>query len=192
MKEILLNILSILKDTKNYKTIAWVFIIAILLLIVLYPIIDANFLYYKRVSNRIEILDKINKIEIEKIEENEKLKQEYDLILNEISEKENNYLNNIFIKETSSRNNVIKFISSSWMFIIVGLILPFTKDKSKGKRTWNNVLGGLLCLGIAWLFGFVGYKIPTIINIVVNIILYQIIMIYLAYTIAISGNKIAK
>ncbi len=192
MKEILLNMLSILKDTKNYKTIAWVFIIAILLLIVLYPIIDANFLYYKRVSNRIEILDKINNIEIEKIEENEKLKQEYDSILNEISEKENNYLNNIFIKETSSRNNIIKFISSSWMFIIVGLILPFTKDKSKGKRTWNNVLGGLLCLGIAWLFGFIGYKIPTIINIVVNIILYQIIMIYLAYTIATSGNKIVK
>lgn len=189
MKEIILNIL---KDTKNYKKIAWVFILAILLLIVLYPIIDANFLYYKRVSNRIEILDKINNIEIEKIEENEKLKQEYDSILNEISEKENNYLNNIFIKETSSRNNVIKFISSSWMFIIVGLILPFTKDKLKGKRTWNNVLGGLLCLGVAWLFGFIGYKIPTIINIVVNIILYQIIMIYLAYTIATSGNKIVK
>ncbi len=189
MKEIILNIL---KDTKNYKKIAWVFILAILLLIVLYPIIDANFLYYKRVSNRIEILDKINNIEIEKIEENEKLKQEYDSILNEISEKENNYLNNILIKETSSRNDVIKFISSSWMFIIVGLILPFTKDKSKGKRTLNNVLGGLLCLGIAWLFGFIGYKIPTIINIVVNIILYQIIMIYLAYTIATSGNKIVK
>lgn len=189
MKEIILNIL---KDTKNYKKIAWVFILAILLLIVLYPIIDANFLYYKRVSNRIEILDKINNIEIEKIEENEKLKQEYDSILNEISEKENNYLNNILIKETSSRNNVIKFISSSWMFIIVGLILPFTKDKAKGKRTLNNVLGGLLCLGIAWLFGFIGYKIPTIINIVVNIILYQIIMIYLAYTIATSGNKIVK
>jgi len=189
LKEILLNILSILKDTKNYKTIAWVFIIAILLLIVLYPIIDANFLYYKRISNRIEILDKINNIEIEKIEGNEKLKHEYNSILNEISEKENNYLNNIFIKETSVKNNVIKFISSSWMFIIVGLILPFTKDKSKGKRTWNNVLGGLLCLGIAWLFGFIGYKIPTIINIVINIILYQIIMIYLAYTIATLGNK---
>lgn len=189
MKEIILNIL---KDTKNYKKIAWVFILAILLLIVLYPIIDANFLYYKRVSNRIDILDKINNIEVEKIEENKKLKQEYDSILNEISEKENNYLNNIFIKETSVRNNLIKFISSSWVFIIVGLILPFTKDKVKGKRTLNNFFGGILCLGIAGLLGFIGYKIPTIINIVVNIILYQIIIIYLAYTIATSGNKTVK
>lgn len=189
MKEIILNIL---KDTKNYKRIAWFFILGILLLIVLYPIIDANFLYYKRVSNRIDILDKINNIRVEKIETNEKLKQEYDSILNEISEKENNYLNNIFIKETSPKNNVIKFISGSWLFIIVGLVLPFTKDKSKGKRTLNNVLGGLLCLGIAWLFGFIGYKIPTIINIVVNILLYQIILVYLAYTIATSGNKTVK
>lgn len=48
MKEILLGVL---KNSKNYKRIAWIFILVILLLIVFYPIIDANLLYYKRVSN---------------------------------------------------------------------------------------------------------------------------------------------
>lgn len=132
MKEILLGVL---KKTKNYKLIAWIFILVILLLIVFYPIIDANFLYYKRVSNRIEILEKITNIEEEKLDKNDKLKDEYNSILGEISDKENNYLNNIFITEDSNKNNKIKFISSAWMFVLVGIILPFTKDKSKGKRT---------------------------------------------------------
>ncbi len=186
MKEIILNIL---KDSKNYKKIAWLFIVAILLLVVLYPIIDANFLYYKRVSNRIDILEKISKIDENEICKNDKLEKEYNSIIEEISDKENNYLNNIFVKETSYKNKIIKFFSAAWMFIIVGLILPFTKDKTKNKRTWTNLFGGILCIGVGFLFGYFGVKIPTIINIVVNIILYQIIMIYLAYTIATSGNK---
>ena len=187
MKEIILNIL---KDTKNYKKIAWLFIIVILVLIILYPIIDANFLYYKRVSNRIDILEKISKIDEKEINKNDKLEKEYNSIIKEISEKEDNYLNNIFIKEKTFKNKLIKFFSAAWLFIIVGLILPFTNDKSKGKRTWANFFSGILCIGIACLFGYCGYKIPTIINILVNIILYQIIMIYLAYTIATSGNKL--
>ena len=186
MKEIILNIL---KDSKNYKKIAWLFIVAILLLVVLYPIIDANFLYYKRVSNRIDILEKISKIDGNEICKNDKLEKEYNSIIEEISDKENNYLNNIFVKETSYKNKIIKFFSAAWIFIIVGLILPFTKDKTKNKRTWTNLFSGILCIGVGILFGYFGVKIPTIINIVVNIILYQIIMIYLAYTIATSGNK---
>ena len=187
MKEIILNIL---KDTKNYKKIAWVFLVGILLVVVLYPIIDANFLYYKRVSNRIEILENVSKIDENRINKNDKLKKEYNSIIEEISEKENNYLNNIFVNETSFKNKTIKFFSAAWLFIIVGLILPFTKDKIKNKRTWTNFFGGMLCIGVGCLFGYFGLKIPTIINIIVNIILYQIIMVYLAYTIATSGNKL--
>lgn len=189
MKEVLLNILNILKDSKNYKTLAWIFIIIVLLIIVFYPIIDANFLYYRRVSNRIEILEKITNIEEEKLNKNDRLKSEYDSILKEISEKEDNYLNNIFITKDSNKNNNIKFISSAWMFALVGIILPFTKDKTKGKRTWSNFWGGIFCLILALIFGFIGCKIPTIINVIVNVILYQIIMVYLAYTIATTGTK---
>ncbi len=186
MKDIFLNIL---KDSKNYKKIAWIFIIAILLLVVLYPIIDANFLYYKRVSNRIDILENVSKIDENKINKNDKLKKEYNSIIEEISEKENNYLNNIFVNETSFKNKAIKFFSAAWIFILVGLILPFTKDKIKNKRTWTNFFSGILCIGLGCLFGYFGFKIPTIVNIVVNIILYQIIMVYLAYTIATSNIK---
>ena len=73
MKEIILNIL---KDTKNYKKIAWVFLVGILLVVVLYPIIDANFLYYKRVSNRIEILENVSKIDENRINKKKKKKKD--------------------------------------------------------------------------------------------------------------------
>lgn len=39
------------------------------------------FLYYKRVSNRIEILEMITNIEEEKLDKNDKLKDEYNSIL---------------------------------------------------------------------------------------------------------------
>lgn len=184
MKDIFLGIVEIIKKAKNYKALAWIFIIIILLLIIFYPIIDANFLYYKRVSNRIEILEKITDIEEERVKSNSKLKDEYDSIINEISEKEDNYLNNIFITKETKINNIIKFISNAWIFILVGIIVPFTKDKVKGKRTFMNFISGIVCLAMATLFGYIGYKIPTIINVFINVILYQIVMIYLTYTIA--------
>lgn len=186
MKDFIYNIL---KDSKNYKAIAWVFILAILILVVFYPIIDANFLYYRRVSNRIEILEKISELDNKKISSNKKLKQEYNSIIKEISEKEDNYLNNIFIKETKFKNNLIKFIGASWLFIILGFILSFKKDKLKNKWTITNLISGIFCIGAGILFGYIGIKIPTIINITINIFLYQIIIIFLAYTISTFGNK---
>ena len=130
------------------------FIAILLLIIVFYPIIDANFLYYERVSNRIEIL-----------------------------EKENKYLNNIFIKETNKNNKIIKFFASSWLLWVTGIVLIITKDKKTGKRM-KNILSGLIVFLFSYVIGYFGYIIPTIINVVVNVVLYQIIYIFLAYTIS--------
>ena len=49
----------------------------ILLLIVFYPIIDANFLYYNRVSNRIDILEKVSKLDENEIKKDKRLEKEY-------------------------------------------------------------------------------------------------------------------
>ena len=48
--------------------------------------------------------------------------------------------------------------------------MPFSLDKNKGKRfTLNNIMSGIVCLGIGAIFGFACYKIPNIINFAVNI-----------------------
>ena len=60
MKDIFNNFLEkILNEKKSFKLIAWIFIILIILSIIFYPIIDANFLYYNRTNKRIEIIQKM-------------------------------------------------------------------------------------------------------------------------------------
>ena len=185
-------ILEFLKNNANLKNVAWVFIIVVLLLIIFYPIIDTNLLYYSRVSNRVDILERVSRLDENEIRKNENLEKEYNSIIKEMSEKENNYLNNIFIKETSLSNNIIKFVAAAWLFIIIGIVIPFTKDKKTGKRSRKNLSGGILCVIFGIFIGYIGYLIPIIVNITINIILYQCIIIYLAYTISKYGNNISN
>ena len=190
-----MNILSklfeqILSQKKGIKVVGWIFIIIILIIIVFYPIIDANFLYYSRANKRIDIVQKILELDTEELKKDKRLEDEYNSILNDMNNQDENYINNIFVKETSKKNNIIKFVSGAWMFTIVALILPFSKDKKTGRKfSMNNILGAIVCLGIAWLIGYICILIPNIISMGVNIILYEFILIFLAYTISTSGNK---
>lgn len=191
MKEILNKLFEkIINEKKGFRLIAWIFIILIILSVVFYPIIDANFLYYNRTNKRIEIIQKVVSINEEDIKKDRRIEEEYNSILNDMNSQSENYISNIFQKETSKGKNIAKFISGSWLFIILGLVMPFTIDKNKGKRlSLNNITGGTLCVVIGGIIGFVCIKIPNIINFTVNIILYQIILIFLAYTIATSMKK---
>lgn len=191
MKELLNKIFEkVINEKKGFKVIAWIFIILIILAIVFYPIIDANFLYYNRTNKRIEIIQKIVNIDEQDIKRDKRIEEEYNSILNDMNTQSNNYISNIFQKETSKGKNIAKFISGAWLFILVGLIMPFTIDKNKGKRfTANNIMAGILCIIIAGILGYICMKIPNIINYGVNIILYQIILIFLAYSISSSSKK---
>lgn len=191
MKDLLNTVFEkVVNEKKSFKLIAWIFIILIILAIIFYPIIDANFLYYNRTNKRIEIIQKIVSIDEKDIKRDSRIEEEYNSILSDMNTQSNNYISNIFQRETNKGRNISKFISGSWLFIIIGLIMPFTLDKNKGKRfTFNNIMGGILCIAIGGIIGFVCYKIPNIINFVVNMILYQIILIFLAYTIATSSKK---
>ena len=191
MKDIFNNFFEkLINKKKGVKIIAWIFIILIILAIIFYPIIDANFLYYNRTNKRIEIIQKIVSINEEDIKRDLRIEEEYNSILNDMNSQSNNYISNIFQKETNPGRNIAKFISGAWLFILVGIFMPFSLDKNKGKRfTLNNIMSGIVCLGIGAILGLVCYKIPNIINFAVNIILYQIILIFLAYTIATSGKK---
>lgn len=191
MKEILNKLLEkVISEKKGFKILAWIFIILIILAIVFYPIIDANFLYYNRTNKRIEIIQKVISIDENDIKRDDRIAEEYNSILNDMKDQSNNYMNNIFQKETNLGRNIAKFIAGSWLFILVGLIMPFSIDKNKGKRfTVNNILAGIVSLMIGCTLGYICLKIQNIFNFVVNIILYQIILIFLAYTISTSNKK---
>lgn len=174
----------------GFKIIAWIFVFLIIIAIVIYPIIDANFLYYNRANKRIDIIQKIIGIKEEDIKRDKRIEEEYNSILNDMNKQNQNYINNVFVTETSTAKNIAKFISGAWLFALVGLIMPFSKDKKSGKRfSANNIGGAILCFIIAGVIGYICMKIPSIINVGINIVLYQIIVIFLAYTISTSGKK---
>lgn len=175
--ETVLKILKVFADSKNYKKLAWIILVIFLLIILLFPIIDANFLYPKRVSNRMDVLEKITKIDIQTLEKNDILINEYNSILEEMSSNKNNYINNILINKESVINNFIKFISGAWLFLLAGIILFIRKEK-------KSVASGIFSIIISILLGYLAYSIPTIVNVTINVIIYQIILIYLVYTIS--------
>lgn len=191
MKEVFGKLFEkLINEKKGFKIIAWIFIILVILAIFLYPIIDANFLYYNRTNKRIEIIQKIISIDENAIKKDKRIENEYNSILEDMNNQSNNYINNIFQKETNKGRNIAKFLAGSWIFILVGIIMPFTKDKKNGKRfTLNNIMAGIFCFVIAGILGFICVKIPNIINFGVNIVLYLIILIFLTYTISTSGKK---
>lgn len=99
----------------------------------LYPIIDANFLYYSRTNKRIEIIQKIVSIDENDIKKDERIEKEYNSILNDMNNQSGNYISNVFREETSLIGNIAKFLAGSWILIIFGVVLPFTKIKLKEK-----------------------------------------------------------
>ena len=191
MKEVLSIFFEKLMNGKNgFKIIAWIFVFLIIIAIVIYPIIDANFLYYNRANKRIDIIQKVIGIKEEDIKRDKRIEEEYNSILNDMNKQNQNYINNVFVTETSTAKNIAKFISGAWLFALVGLIMPFSKDKKSGKRfSANNIGGAILCFIIAGVIGYICMKIPSIINVGIDIVLYQIIVIFLAYTISTSGKK---
>ena len=61
-------------------------------ILILFPFIDTNFFYPSRIKNRIEILDKITKLDMNVINQNQYLMQEYNSIVKEINESDTTIL----------------------------------------------------------------------------------------------------
>lgn len=79
----------------NKRKLGIIVIILFVFILILFPFIDTNFFYANRIKNRINILQEITQLDMNKINENEKLLNEYESILNEINESDNNYINKI-------------------------------------------------------------------------------------------------
>ena len=130
MMELLSRIFEkVINEKKGFKVIAWSFVILIIIAIIFYPIIDANFLYFNRTNKRIEIIQKIISIDEQDIKRDKRIEDEYNSILDDMNNQRDNYISNIFQKENNKGKNIAKFLAGSWLFILVGIIMPFTKDK---------------------------------------------------------------
>ncbi len=135
--------------TGKKAKIFWAAILTIIvLLVVLYPYIDANFLVFSRINKRIDILERITQLDLDKIDANLALQEEYNSIIGEISAIQEKSVGTITTRQDTSNEKIIKFISGGSLFWLVSLIILFFKNKKDNisvlKKIFNNMMSVIL------------------------------------------------
>lgn len=180
------KIFDLIKNNfKNPKL--YVFLLVVLLtVLVLFPYIDANFFYYNRVNDRIDILTKVSEINVEQIQENEILYKEYNSILTEIEKQSSGNIGSVFIKEADNTVNLIKFITGGVLLWLIALLCLFIK----GFKNWGHrILGFVFFAGLGCVFGLAAKAIPTIANPMVNYIGFPVLLIIVIALPATGGKN---
>ena len=167
-------------------------IVAVLLVMIVFPYIDANFLYYDRIEKRIDNLEKLVDLTGSPLYENDRLTAEYESILTEMENAREMALSNTGRKVDSLRDRRIKFLSGSSLCFLVALIMPFTKKKGQ-KRTvrdfFNNLIAAIFCFAIGSLIGWFFVKVPTLGIVEVNAILAPLAQIIILLIVTQSPRK---
>lgn len=158
-------------------------IVLLVAILILFPFIDTNFFYSNRIKNRIDILQKITELDMDKISQDENLLKEYESIVKEINESDNNYINKV-LNNNKDDHTIGKFISGGLLWWILGIIMLFfynifNKDDKNGKNWGTRIAGFILCVIIGGLIGLICSIIPTIFNIWVNYIIIPILVLIL-------------
>ena len=166
----------------NKRKLGIILIIVIVAVLILFPFIDTNFFYAKRIKNRIEILQKITELDKDKINQDQNLAQEYNSIVKEINESDSNYINKV-LNNNKREHTIGKFISGGVIWWLLGFMVLFfynsfnKDDPGRGKKNWGTRIGGfILCALVGGLFGLVCSIVPTIVNVWVNYIVVPILM----------------
>ena len=168
----------------NKRKLGIILIVVFVSGLILFPFIDTNFFYSNRIKNRIEILQKITELDMDKINQNENLMKEYNSIVKEITESDNNYINKV-LDNNENDHTIGKFISGGIIWWLLGIIVLFfynkfnKEDNIKGKKLRLRIGGFILCIIIGGLLGFICSIIPTIFNIWVNYIIIPILVFIL-------------
>jgi hypothetical protein len=136
-----------------------VLLITLVFLILLFPIIDSNYLYYLRMEKRIDILDKISSIEVESIRHNKVLIEEYVKLLEEIEDFDEDKLisqKTIFYERTSMKQKQLKIGSGIILFFIL-----FIYNLLEEYKWLNKLKIGVVIVILGLFFGWLSFILPT-------------------------------
>lgn len=178
---------------KKAKIFWAVFLAIIVILLVLYPYIDANFLVFSRINKRIDILERVTQLDLDKINKNSALQKEYISVIGEISTIREKSVGTITTRQDTNNDKTIKFISGGSLFWLVSLIVLFSKNKKDNisflKKIFNNVMSAILCVFIGYFCALIGKNIPTIINVWLNAVGFPIVQIAIIGLIVYGTSK---
>ena len=170
--------------TGKKSGIFWsVLIVLLIAVVIVYPYIDANFLYYDRIEKRIDNLQKLVELTGEPLYENADLNKEYYSILKEMEIAREKALSNATNSEDSLHDRRVKFFAGAGLWYVVAIAVLFTKKKTEKwsfRKVFNNFCSTILCLGIGTGIGWVFTLIPTLgiveVNAVLTLILEVVIL----------------
>ena len=168
----------------NKRKLGVIVIIVFVSILILFPFIDTNFFYANRIKSRIDILQKITELDMDKINQDKNLTKEYESIVKEINESDSNYINKV-LNNNKNDHTIGSFISGGILWWLLGIIVLFfynafnKEDNKKGKNWGTRIAGFILCAIIGGLIGLICSIIPTIFNIWVNYIIIPILVLVL-------------
>lgn len=157
----------------------WAFVIVALVIgIIVFPYIDANFLYYDRIEKRIDNLTSLVELSGTSLEENEALYAEYLSILEEMETAREKALSNATSSQDTVHDRRVKFFTGAGLWYFLALIVLFSKKKTEKwsiKKVFNNFCSTVLCFGIGTGIGWIFTMIPTLGVVEVNAVLTLIL-----------------
>lgn len=182
------KIFDLIKENlKNPKLYIFLFI-ALIIILLLFPYIDANFFYYNRVEKRVAILKEVLEIEQKELENNLILKAEYDSILNEIEKQKEGSLGSVFRLQSSNKEKFWKFTTGSLVSIALAILCLFIKLEKK----WQKIAGILFFMLIGTVLGYVSMIIPIVITPKLNYFLMPLLQLTLFGLLVTYSNKKGK
>lgn len=176
-------------DTKNLKNPKLYAVLAVLIIAIalIFPYIDANFFYYNRIEKRVNILQNLSEIDMEKVSQFPALQEEYNAILSEIEKQREWSISGVISSEqTISKVPLFKFLSGGALAWLVTLCVPFM-NTFKDKKT--KVLAFFLVALFGGILGGIGYIIPTIFNPWINYIGYPVLQLIALIALAIKPKQ---
>ncbi len=166
-----------------------------ILVIIVFPYIDANFLYYNRIEKRIDNLSDLVSLTNTPLEENEILYEEYLSILEEIKTARENALFGSEKSEDTKSDRIIKFAGGAILWFFVAVALLFSKNQAGQpafKQFINKFFSAILCFIIGAILGYGSIYIPTIVSAKINFVLTPIIQIIVMWLIIESPKPKSK
>lgn len=163
-------------------------IIALALGIIVFPYIDANFLYYNRIEKRIDNLQTMVELTGGSLKENESLYAEFNSILEEMDAAREKALSNATNKVDTLRDRHTKFLAGAGLWFAIALGILFSKKKEEKwsfKKVTSNLFSAIVCIGIGLGIGCFFTLIPTVgtpgISAALGIVLEVIVLWLLTY-----------
>lgn len=187
---------------RNYKRPKlWLYIAIILfILVLLIPYIDFNFFYFSRMEKRINVLDKVMKLDQNKINSNQAYIDEYQRILQEMEQQSERSINSIMNKfiikvnyitsmGNGEGNRAIKFFSGAFWLLLITACIPFMNTF---KKKSDKLIAFVLLLIMSGIIGWIFSIVPVIISPIVNYIGVPLLQIIVVVIITVKSDKKKK